>query len=709
MKLIIAEKPMLARDIARAMCDVPVSETAQLPINGNGWTVCACAGHIMRLEEPQEINSRFEKWDEDFLPIYQTNWKKVPVKDKISLVNQIDNLLKQADLVVNAGDPDDEGQMIVDEVLDYLEYKGKVMRVYVNDNIEANIRKAFDHLEDNSKCKQVGRGAYARQMADMVFGINETRLATKRLGKLLSVGRVQTPTLRLVVNRDKQIESHSKRKYYELMLASRILAKSEKKETKFDVLLKFKPLKSFLSEENHVFDLDIIEKAKIALNGSQVVLTAKRSKKTENPPLPYNLTVLQSEMNKRFGYSAKKTLDITQSLRDKYKAITYNRSDSQYLKEEHYEQARDVLGLACENIGLSWKLDFNLKSKAFNDKNVTAHHGIIPQAIKFNIASMTKDEKNVYESIVKRYALQFLPPVQYEICKLQFEFEMGVVEQELKKLVNSGYKGVLHETDINCIDNLPDDGEYCITGKKYIVNEKETTPPKPYTEGTLIADMSCIAKYVKDGEIRRILKEKDDGKKGENGGIGTTATRASIIETLKKRGYLQEEKGKLKSTEFAKKFYEIIPENIKTADVTAKWWLIQQDIAEGKQDVNAIMNSVIEEFNKHKETAYRDSDVSTKKVVGRCPKCGKNVVFNGNSYQCESNKWIKDDSGAWSCKDGCQFSLKGFAGKKFSEKQVKDLLSKKTIKMTGCKSRKTEKTYSCSLSLNEEGGLDVKF
>ena len=222
-KLVIAEKPMLARDIARAITGKEVSESARLPISGNGYTVCACAGHLLELVEPDAIDPKWGMpWSLDVLPIEVHDWPKEPAVDKKTgeskkpLIDQIAGLLKTCDSVIAAGDPDDEGQLIVDELLDYLGYAGKVERVYVNDNIEKNIVKAFDKLVPNDSCRGAGNAAYARQMADMCFGVNETRLATKRLDGLFTVGRVQTPTLGLVVKRDEAIAHHVTRKFYEL-------------------------------------------------------------------------------------------------------------------------------------------------------------------------------------------------------------------------------------------------------------------------------------------------------------------------------------------------------------------------------------------------------------------------------------------------------------------------------------------------------------
>ena len=709
-KLVIAEKPMLARDIARAITGKNVSETAHLPITGNGYTVCACAGHLLELVEPDSIDPKWGKpWSLDVLPVEVHNWPKEPTEDKKSLVEEIAGLLETCDSVIAAGDPDDEGQLIVDELLDYLGYTGKVERVYVNDNIEKNIVRAFDNLVPNDSCRGAGNAAYARQMADMCFGVNETRLATKRLGGLFTVGRVQTPTLGLVVMRDNAIEHHVTRKFYELSARGTSDAGA--------LTFKFKPGKELLAGEKHLFDTDALEALKDKLDGRDLPFETTVSKKQENPPLPYNLTVLLSDMSRRFGFTAAKTQQITQDLRDKYKAITYNRSDSQYLKEEHREQAPAVLSQAMENLGVSWPLDYSLHSRAFNDGNVTAHHGIIPQEAKAPVSKMTTDEAKVYTAICERYAMQFLPPAVYDVSESTADVDGGSLVLTAKRLVDAGFKAVFGNVsdesdgaDSDSENPLVPEGSHTLDGISCAIDEKETTPPKPYTEGTLIADMASIAKYVKDPEIREILKRKDDGKKGEHGGIGTTATRSSIIENLKNRGYLEERKGKVRATDKAKAFYALLPPEIRGADVTARWWLIQQDIADGKADVNALQDSVMEVFNHHRETAYAGASIAGagKTVVGKCPRCGKDVVKTGSIYACSSIKNEKQEDGTWKEVAGCGFKLFGFCTKKFTEKQAASLLDGKAVSLRGCKS-KAGKTFDCKVVLQKDGSVEPIF
>lgn len=729
MKLVIAEKPMLARDIARAVCGVQVSEKSQLPISGNGYTVIACSGHLLELVEPDAVNPAWaDRYDLDLLPISIPDWPKEPavvrdretgevIDSKEPLIDRIASLLPQADLVIHAGDPDDEGQLIVDEVLDYLGYTGEVLRVYVNDNIAKNIVRAFDHLVPNEECRAAGDAANARSMADKCFGVNESRLASTRLHGGFYIGRVQTPTLGLVVARDEAIENHVTRKFYELT------ATGTCPDTDSQPAFKFKPGKDMLAGERHIFDAAALEAIKGKLDGTDAAFTTTISQKVENPPLPYNLTVLLSDMSERFGFTAAKTQQITQDLRDKYKAITYNRSDSQYLKDEHFEQAPAVLAQAMENIGASWPLDYSIRSKAFNEKNVTAHHGIIPQEIEAPVSQMTEDEATVYTAIVERYAMQFLPPAVYDVSTSAFEVGGGEFQAVAKRVREAGFKAVFPymgktgeaEAEGSKSPWLPA-GDHSLSHITCEITQGETTPPKPYTEGTLVADMASIAKYVTDPDVQAVLKQKDDGKKGEHGGIGTTATRASIIEKLKTRGYLEDVKGKIRSTEKGRAFYRVLPPEISGADVTARWWLIQQDIAEGRVDVNALQESVIEVFNAHRETAYVGASIAIGgTAVGKCPICGAGVVQKKGResgkpyYTCSTNRSEQQEDGTFKQLAGCGFKLTVWCGKRFTAKQAASLLEGKAVPLKGCKSKRTGKPFDCKVRLKKDGSIEPIF
>lgn len=712
MNLVIAEKDGLARDIARAICGVAVNEKTPLPQSGNGYTVIGASGHLLAPKEPAEINERYKEWCIEDLPIVVENWPKAPESDFAARkLARIEELLKQCDgEVIHAGDPDDEGQLIVDEILEHLGYDPSaknVLRVYVSDSIDKNIIRSFERMIPNADCRGAGYAAYARQMGDICFGYSESRLAAIRMNKRnVSLGRVQTPTLGMVVKRDLAIENHVCSKYYRLFADCTL-------DSTLSARFEYKPAKELLEDGKHIFDRALFEAVKTACADTKT--TANTAVKVEKayPPLPYNMTTLQADMSTRFKLAAQQTLDVTQALRDKYDAITYNRSDCEYLTTEHFTEAPAVVKLALKNIQReALPCDFSTMGAAFCDDAVKVHFGIIPQEKALDVEQMSEIERNVYTAITERYAMQFLPPEQTEVSLSTLEVAGEHFECRIKRQVDVGYlahfprkREAAESTGDK--ERWIEAGEHSVDIVALDISEHETTPPKPYTEGTLITDMASIAKYVTDPEIKAILKKKDEDKasKVEKGGIGTSATRGNIIKRLKDVGYIEEVNGKLRSTEKGRRVHCALPPEIGTADTTAKWWLIQQQVASGTADVNAIQRSVAEVFEQHKDTAY--IGVYLDKVVGACPKCGEALLAGEKAYTCSTNRSRKQDDGTYELIEGCGFKITPINGKLIAEEQVGKLLkSGKTDEQTFV-SKKTGKPYKARLTLSPKKDVEL--
>ena len=593
MKLIIAEKPELARAIAEAIPGTKNKKDGYIEVEE--YCVTWAAGHLLKLYDPQDYDEKYKKWDLSDLPINFENWKKKIIDGKGKLVNNIKKLIKDADEVINAGDPDDEGQLLIDEIIQYLNYKGKVSRILINDNNTESIKKAFTKIESNGKYKSLGVAAEARSIADLLVGVNLTRFFTlyNNTGNVLSIGRVQTPTLAMVVNRDNEIKNHIKEKYYELFLNTNI--------DNNDINLKYKQDKDI----EKVLDKSILENIISKLDNKNGKLEISKKVVEESTPLPFNLANLQIEANKKYGYSAQKTQDITQSLREKHKAITYNRSDCEYLSEEHFKEAPKLLPIVIKNLEVNIKVNYSEenKSKAFNDKNITAHHGIIP-TLNGDISSFNKEEKNIYELIAKRYVIQFMTKKKVEKTEGILNVEDNIFKATSSKTLDKGYSVIYSEDkeesdEITGLSNIKE-GIYNIETKKedYKIEERESQPKKAYTEATLLKDMTSISKYVKDPKIKEILLKKDKDKKGESGSIGTPATRASIIEGLFKKGYLEYQGKNIKSTALAIEYLKTLPEELKAADMTALWYVIQEDIKDGKVGKEALIKYVLDDINR---------------------------------------------------------------------------------------------------------------
>ena len=683
--LIIAEKPELAKSIVNAI-DGKLNKKEGYFEKGN-YIVTWAYGHILRLKTPEEYDENNKNWEMKQLPIYFKNWGKIPIDKTKKQFNIIKKLINECDEIINAGDIDEEGQLLVDEIIQYCGFKGPIKRIQTSAFNEDYLKKALKNLEPNSKYENWGKSANARAIADYMVGINLSRYFSLLNGTTLSVGRVQTPTLGLVVNRDLAIENHIKEKYYDGYVDIDINDNIVKAK------LEDKDNTTYKNKDELKIILDKFCNKNLKVNITKQI-------KNEYAPLPFNLTKLQSHISKKYKIKPDETLKITQDLREKYHAITYNRSDSQYLNEEHYKEAPKIIKQVLSNINLQLDLDYNNlpHSKCFDDSKVTAHHGIIPTLVDLDSYKMNEKEQKVYKEICMYYLIQFLEPINKEITYLETEEQDGYkFKASSTKILDKGFKKYLDNDNNDNQETLLSKlkkGLYNGIIKTNEIKEIETKPLARYTQASLIEDMTRISKYVDDPEIKEILKRKDKDKEGENGSIGTSATRASIIQNLLKRGYIKEEKDKIISTELGREYYKILPDEWKKADLTAKWWIIQEEIREGKANQNQLLDSILFEI----KTLLATEDVSkfklkkdyksNKTIIGQCPICGKEIIESSKSFYCSGYK------------DGCQFSIwKIIAGKKLTKTNIMQLLEKGiTTEIKGFKS-KSGKQFNAKLQI----------
>ena len=696
MKLIIAEKKELAEAIVAAIPGEKKYNGSSIIIGD--YIACWIYGHILTHKEPEEIDPSLKKWKLDTLPIYFSKWDKKILPYRKDLFNTVKDLIHSNEIteIIHAGDADSEGQYLVDELLEYCSNKKPVKRLMVNDNTLGGVQKAFSKIEDNSKYTALGKSAEARAIADMIVGFSLSRFYSIINNAKLSIGRVQTPTMALVVNRDNEIKNHIKEKYYNLYLKTNI--------NDIDIDLRY-------SSKERIMDKSIYEEFinNVGDKTSNLLITKKENYRAT--PLPYNLSDLESDAATLFKYSAKKTMDITQNLRDKYKAITYNRSDCRYLSEEHFKEAPKLIPLVAEKLNFTATFDFNEKSRCFNDKYVTAHHGIIPTGAG-DFEQFSQEEKNIYKLIAERYLIQFLEKVKIEKTEAKVEINEAIFKKSSIKILEPGYTKYfkvleddnendeeVEEKKENNLSKIPG-GEYQIkiNDSNFFIEEKETTAKKPYTEATLIKDLNNIAKYVKDPEIRELLKSKDKDKKDVNGSIGTTATIPGILEGLIEKGFLTRKEEKIISTELAKEYLKILPESLKTPDSTALWWSIQEKIARGEAKLEDLTLSVLEDVktiinSEHKTISSEFSTLKQEKeIIGVCPKCGEPIYEGEKNFYCNGYK------------SGCDFKLwkkiKVFNQKEvtITKQDAKTLLNKGTILITGL-TNKAGKKYKANFKL----------
>ena len=702
MILVIAEKPSLGRDIADALPGAKAGGDRRYIKKGD-YVITWVFGHMLSLKEPEDYDKKYKKWSRELLPIYFSDWGHKIGKDsgggfesKAARVKLIGELLAESDSVIHAGDPDEEGQLLIDELLQWFHYDKPVMRLDTGDTTRGGLIKALGKMKDNRECVNEGWSAYARSVADLMVGVNMSRFFTcANTGVLLTVGRVQTPTLGLVVARDMQIEGHIKTVYYDIYIDLDVETTEGIKRVRAKYQPKKKPKKG--EEDNlQITDKSEAERIMKTLIGKSYKAEIERKTVKEDPPLPFNLVKLQSYCSSHFGYNPKEVMDITQSLREKHKAITYNRSDCQYLSEEHFKEAPKTMERVIQNISYRPKeLDMTIHSKCFNDKNITAHFAIIPTNNAVSLDKLTERERNVYLAVCKYYMAQFLPKAVKEKSKLtaDVDAEHNLVAYS-NKVIKPGYlaifKDIKREEPTVLSEIMP--GTYKATGADGAAEEKETKPPSRYTKATLNEDMTRIAKYVTDPKIKKLLELKDKDKKGENGSIGTSATRSSIIDGLVSKGYLEEKGKKLISTELGRELYRILPDEIKKADMTAEWWVIQEDIRAGKAGYEALTHNVLETIEKIIKNEYPSVDqnvmgnqfirrhnkkegVKQIEVLGKCPMCGGNVVEGAKGFGCMN----------WKPPKSCKFVIWKkhraglFKNQRFTKTMVKKWLAGKSV------------------------------
>ena len=598
MRLFVAEKPSLARAIA-AVLPVPQRRSRTHIECGSGDVVAWCAGHILEAAAPDAYGAQYKQWRLGDLPILPSEWKLEVTAPE--LLRAIKTLLKRATRVVHAGDPDREGQLLVDEVLEWARYKGPVDRLLVRDLRPEAVRQALAALEPNATYRSLCDAARARQRADWLYGMNMTRLYTL-LGRaagypgVLSVGRVQTPLLGLIVARDRAIAAFRAAPYY--LVAADLVAGEGKTLRAFWV----PPHEAHTDDEGRLLDRAIAESAcRRVLGREGRVASCTQDKRTEPPPLPYSLADLQVDAGKRLSMSAKAALDACQSLYETRHLVTYPRSDCNYVPEGHLAQASAVLSAIAKNApslgpAIS-KTDLTLRSKAWNDRKVTAHHAIIPTpGAGANATSMTAAERAVYELVAARYLAQFCPPYEYLQTRLELDVGGERWVASGRQMLSPGWKAFSVERETDGESQETKDGPASAAplpelraGERLTVSsarvfDKETRPPKPFTDASLIAAMCAIGHYVTDPAAKKILTETD--------GIGTPATRAAIIETLFERGFVERKAKVLVSTLTGRALIASLPNVATTPDMTAVWEAALRAIEEGRRSLESFLDHV---------------------------------------------------------------------------------------------------------------------
>ncbi len=575
-RVIIAEKPDMGRKIASAL--------AKPHKNGNGYIetgegiVTWCIGHIMKSFNPNEYNAIWEKWSLDHLPMLIDEWKIKVDPDKAKQFKVIKELLSTCTEVVNAGDPGREGQLIVDEVLQYLKFKKPSKRVLLYSLDQKSIKQAFANLEDNKKFFPLYEAGVCRGYADWLMGMNATRAYTLLAQKsgykgVLSVGRVQSPTLAIVVRRDEEIENFKPHDY------ATIIATFDHQGKPFNAY--WKPNDStptdWLDSESRLINLQAaIQISQKVLNKPGIIKGYEEKEGKEHAPLPFNLSKMQIYANAKWGMGAKEVLDTCQALYEKHELQTYPRTDCQYLPENQFGDASTILDhIKISQPNLSQAIagaNPNFKGYSWDDSKLGEHFGLIPTKKQADLSQLNPNEKRIYQAVCERYVAQFHQACEYKTAAITVECEKELFKANGKIIIKQGWRAIFSNEEENDDKNNDDEQEQvfpniapnqqvmCTNSKK---TEKKTAPPPRFTEGGLIKAMTNVHMLVSDPEQKKKLKEKK--------GIGQEATRTQIIENLFNRTLLTKQGKQIISSSAARSLIHALPKKVTDPALTAVW------------------------------------------------------------------------------------------------------------------------------------------
>lgn len=600
MRLFIAEKPSVAEAIAKQLN--PSARKTQHCFDCGEDMVTWCFGHVLQTARPEDYDERYKSWSLQHLPIVPEQWRLLPNQKYSGHIAEMKKLIRQADIVVNAGDPDREGQLLVDEVLQFVGNRAKTQRMWLNAIDPSSIKKALQNLEPNAKYRGFMEAALGRQRADWLIGMNLSRLYSKiweqRGGPsvVISVGRVQTPTLALVVNRDREIAAFKPHDYYSLQFTFReadgqaipVKWQRDRAEDKVPP--------GRLDADGRIIQRSFMEGLQAQLEGAKAVVESVTGEdKVENAPLPYSLSELQKEANKAFGFSPKEVLDGCQALYEKHTLTTYPRTDCGYLKESQHGEAPEVLAAITANLtgelDIPAAVDLTRKSRAWNDGKVTAHHGIIPTPCKKPLSELSAREKALYGMIVKRYLAQFLPPHEYTTVRITVVAGSHELESMAKIIKDIGWR-VLVTRDADEDEETPAvDVEEGARGVLLSPELKKhaTKPPERFTGALLIDAMKNIHRFVTDTAVRSRLKESE--------GIGTEATRADIIDGLVDKKFIEERKAGKKveyhATPLGQFIIDFMPHLFCSPELTAFLEGKLSDVEEGKIPLSEVEHLMV--------------------------------------------------------------------------------------------------------------------
>ena len=687
--LVIAEKPSVAQSIAAVL---GAREKKDGFIEGNGYLVSWCVGHLVGIAEAAAYGEQYKKWSYDNLPILPQEWKYTVAADKKAQFDTLKDLMHREDVseVVNACDAGREGELIFRFVYEVAGCKKPMRRLWISSMEDEAIRDGFSHLKDGRDYAPLFASALCRAKADWIIGINMTRLFSCLYGKTLNVGRVQTPTLKMLVDRDAAITTFKKEKYYHVRLSlSGVEAASAK-----------------------IHAAEEAGNLKAACETAQAVcISVTREKKTVAPPKLFDLTSLQREANRIYGYTAKQTLDLAQALYEK-KLLTYPRTDSSYLTDDMGGTAAQIAALLAGKLPFMQGADFTPEiSRLLDSKKVSDHHAIIPtmELTKTDLAALPESERNILTLAGARLLMACAAPHIFEAVTAVFSCAGQEFTAKGKTVFAEGWKGLERrfmatlkkkadteddEKNALSLDVPPFAEGQTFDNPQAAVTEHFTTPPKPHNEASLLSAMERAGNEETDPDAERR-------------GLGTPATRAAIIEKLVKGGFVERKGKQLIPTKNGIELVCVLPEVLTSPQLTADWENNLTQIAKGNADPDSFMTG-IETMTRELVSTYpflsdkeKERFKEEKPVIGKCPRCGANIYEGRKNYYCANRD--------------CAFAMwkndRFFEERKvtFSPKIAAALLKDGKAKVKKLYSPKTGKTYDGTILLVDTGGKYVNY
>ena len=622
MRLFLCEKPSQGKDIGRIL---GATQRGEGCLNGTGVTVTWCIGHLVEAAAPEVYDAALKRWSLDQLPIIPQQWR-VEVKPKTATqFKVVKALLAKATHLVIATDADREGELIAREIIDLCGYRGPIERLWLSALNDASIRTALGKLRPSSDTLPMYYSALARSRADWLVGMNLSRLFTV-LGRqagydgVLSVGRVQTPTLKLVVDRDREIAAFKSVPFWGIDV-------SLSAEGQAFAALWVAP-DGCTDDAGRCLQQPVAQQAaqQIRAAGSVQVVSIETERVREGPPLLFDLGTLQEVCSRQLGLDVQETLEIAQALYETYKATTYPRSDSGYLPESMFAEVPAVLDSLLKTDPslrpIMGQLDRSQRSRAWNDGKVTAHHGIIPTLEPANLSALSEKELAVYRLIRAHYLAQFLPHHEFDRTVAEFSCGQQMLAATGKQVVIKGWRLVLVEPQADEDGDaaarsqvLPPlrEGLACQVAEVEIKALK-TMPPKPYTQGELVKSMKGVARFVTDPRLKQKLKDTT--------GIGTEATRANIISVLIARGYIVKKGRSIRASDAAFTLIDAVPAAIADPGTTAVWEQALDMIEAGQLTLDVFLSKQATWISQL-IAQYGSMSLSIKLPHGpACPQCG---------------------------------------------------------------------------------------